>query len=343
MRSTSPVGLAEVAARAGVSKATASKVFNGRADVADDTRVRVTAVANELGYLPPAWQPPKSRPQLWVAITTLVNPYTGTLLDGLLAEAETLGALVVVGQTSRESAAPASQGGTPGWMRLGLDHRADGFILVTTPVTDEHLRIARSRDLPVVVVDPMGSVPEGALNVGSTNWRGGVQATEHLLQLGHRRIACVGVPAESTPGIERLAGYRSALEAAGVPSDPSLIRNGRYVFGDGLAVRSLLETPDRPTAVFAANDQVACGVLEAARLAGLSVPGDLSVVGFDDTLTASVSAPPLTTVRQPLTDMGRLAARACINALRGDTPIGSDVQLATTLVVRGSTGPAPRR
>lgn len=343
MRTTSTVGLAEVAARAGVSKATASKVFNGRSDVADDTRVRVTAAAGELGYRPPAWQPPKLGPQLWVAITTLQNPYAGTLLDGLLAESDALGALVVVGQWSRESPAPAPRGGTPAWMRRGLDHRADGFILVTTPVTDEHLRIARSRDLPVVVVDPMGPVPEGALSVGSTNWRGGVQATEHLLHLGHRRIACVGVPAESTPGIERLAGYRSALDAAGVPNDPSLIRNGHYLFADGLALRSLLEGPDRPTAVFAANDQVACGVLEAARLAGLSVPGDLSVVGFDDTLTASVTAPPLTTVRQPLANMGQLAARACINALRGTTPIGSDVQLATTLVVRGSTGPAPGR
>lgn len=340
MRTTSTVGLAQVAARAGVSKATASKVFNGRSDVAEDTRVRVTAAADELGYLPPARKPPKLDPQLWVSISTLHNPYTGVLLDGLLMEAQALGALVVVGHCTREPAS-APQGGTPGWMRLGLDHRADAFILVTTPVSDEHVRIARTRDLPLVVVDPIGAVPEGALNVGSTNWRGGVQATEHLLQLGHRRIACIGVPDVSTPGIERLAGYHSALEAAGVPRDPNLTRKGHYEFRDGLAVRSLLEAPDRPTAVFAANDQVACGVLEAARLVGLSVPGDLSVVGFDDTPTASVTAPPLTTVRQPLANMGQLAARACINTLRGDPPIGSDIQLATTLVARGSTGPAP--
>lgn len=340
MRRDGAKTLADVARLAGVSKATASKAFNGHTDVATETRQRVLTSAAELGYLP-SKRTPDPRPQVWVALTSFLNPYMGLVLDGLLTEAQLLGASAVVHQhvaaTDGGSALPSS----PGWIREGLGRGAGAFALITTPVTKAHVRAARAANAPLIVVDPLVGTPEGALSVGATNWRGGHQATEHLIGLGHRRIAFIGAPADSEPGTERLAGYRSALSAGGIRYDPALVRPGYFSLADGLAARDLLQGNDAPTAVFAANDMVACGVLDAARLCGLSVPGDLSVVGFDDTIAAAVSAPPLTTVQQPLADMGALAMRTCVNALRGMPPVTAQVQLATSLVERGSTGPAP--
>lgn len=335
--------LAEVARAAGVSKATASKAFNGREDVAADTRERVLAQAAALGYAPPTRIPAIHGPQIWVAMTSFVNPYMGLVLDGLLAEAQVLGATCNVFQHVAADGEVPVLAASPGWIRQGIERGAGAFVLITTPATRAHLKMTQAAGAPLIVVDPLVGIPEGALSVGATNWRGGFQATEHLLALGHRRIAFVGAPSESEPGAERLAGYRSALESHGIGFESSLVRPGLFGVADGLATRDLLSGENAPTAVFAANDMVACGVLDAARLCGRTVPDDLSVVGFDDTIAAAVSAPPLTTVRQPLADMGALAMRTCVDALRGTPPLSSHVQLATSLVVRGSTGPAPRR
>ena len=335
--------LADVARAAGVSKATASKAFNGRDDVAADTRQRVLASAAELGYVPPVRTPAQFGPQVWVALSSFLNPYMGLVLDGLLAEAQVLGAAVVVHQ--HVSGAPEAPGSpsSPGWIRDGLQRGAGAFVLITTPSTKAHLRVTQAAHAPLIVVDPLVGIPDGALSVGATNWRGGFQATEHLICLGHRRIAFIGAPPDSEPGAERLAGYRSALESNGIGYDPSLVRPGRFRVSDGLATQELLEADPALTAIFAANDMVACGVLDAARLSGRSVPDDLSVIGFDDTLLSAVSAPPLTTVRQPLAEMGALAMRTCVNALRGTPPMTSRIQLATSLVVRSSTGRPPTR
>lgn len=343
MGSRSTVGLADVAAGAGVSKATASKAFSGREDVAPETRERVLAVAAKLGYIPPVRRPPQFGPQVWVALTSLVNPYFGLLLEGLLAEAQPSGASVVTCTWSPSTDYPPPAPASPGWIRQGVERGAQAFILVTTPVTTGHLRVARAAGAPLMVIDPLSAVPNGVLSISATNWRGGVQATEYLLGLGHRRIAFVGAPPESNPGIERQAGYRSVLERAGMRYDPRLVLPGQYAYEDGLLVRRLLDGEHPPTAVFAANDLVACGVLEAARQTGLVVPDQLSIVGFDDTMLASVAAPPLTTIRQPLLEMGSLAVRTCVSALQGTPTLAPHVQLATTLVVRGSTAPAPTR
>lgn len=333
--------LAHVARAAGVSKATASKAFNDREDVAAETRERVLAHAAELGYVPPVRAPAGSGPQVWVALTSFVNPYMGLVLDGLLAEAQALGAVCSVFQHVAAPGDGQAPPASPAWIRQGTERGVGAFVLITTPVTKAHLRVAAAANAPLIVVDPLVGIPDGALSVGATNWRGGVQATEHLIGLGHRRIAFLGAPPESEPGAERLAGYRSALESHGIAFDPTLVRPGSFGVADGLAARDLLAGKGAPTAVFAANDMVACGVLEAARLCGRTVPTDLSVVGFDDTIAAAVSAPPLTTVRQPLAEMGALAMRTCVGALRGTPPITRHVQLATSLVVRGSTAPAP--
>jgi LacI family transcriptional regulator len=328
--------LGEVAARAGVSKATASKVFNGRSDVSTTTRSRVVRVAQELGYKPPM-RGAADQTQVWVVFDTLANHYAGHVIDGLLAEAQNYDAQVPVAEwrfAGDRGPVPAS----PEWIRRGIDRGAGAYILITTPVGPEHVE-ACGGEVPLIVVDPASQAPREVLSIGATNWRGGVQATEHLIGLGHRRIAFVGAMLESTPGGERLAGFRFAMESAGIKVDPAHVVPGQFNSRSGFACREILGQADRPTAIFAASDSVALGVLQAAHEVGLRVPDDLSVIGFDDSYAAVAATPPLTTVRQPLMDMGRLAMRSAMTFIRGEQRIGPHVELATTLVERASTAP----
>ncbi len=164
-----------------------------------------------------------------------------------------------------------------------------------------------------MIVDPAGEPVHDTPSVGATNWSGGVAATRHLLGLGHRRIGVITGPEEILCSRARLDGYRAAMDAAGAPIDPALIRFGDFHVQSGVErARSMLGLPDPPTAIFAANDLMALGVYQAAREARLQIPEDLSVVGFDDLPVAGWVSPPLTTVRQPLAEMAieRGAARA---------------------------------
>ena len=177
-------------------------------------------------------------------------------------------------------------------------------------------------------------------SVGATNWSGGLAATRHLLDLGHRRIAMISGPVDWLCCRARLDGYRAAMDAARVPVDPDLVRvSTLYVeggFRDGV---ELLNLPDPPTAIFAANDLQALGVYEAARQAGIRIPEDLSVVGFDDLSFTQWAGPPMTTVRQPLVQMGAAAAELVLAVADGNPPENNRLELATTLVVRQSTAP----
>ena len=172
-------------------------------------------------------------------------------------------------------------------------------------------------------------------SVGATNWAGGVAATRAPARAGHRRIASDRRSAALLCSRARIDGYRAALDAAGLPVDPTLIRHGDFHhFGGYTRARELLALPDRPTAVFAGSDEQAFGVVEAARTCGLSVPGDLSVVGFDDLPMSRWASPPLTTVRQPLAQMGRVAAQMLQSLMEGRALDSSRVELPTTLIVR---------
>lgn len=330
------VRLAAVAELAGVSKATASKVLNDRPDVSQDARARVHEAVASLGYQSPPRGAGKTL-HVWVAFNTLGNHYAGTLLDGLLDEANSLDVHIVLSHWGGPSR-PQPRVGSPAWLKRAHSRGAGAFILITSPVTASHVEACRQQQTPLVVVDPSTHVPPGTMTVGATNWRGGVQATEHLLGLGHQRIAFIGASVDSTPGDERLAGFRQTMESAGLSVDPALVRTGDYRYEDGLACLDLLRSDNPPTAIFAACDLVALGVFEAARLAGIRVPEDLSVIGFDDSYAALGASPPLTTVRQPLIEMGRLALRTAVAAARGEA-VSPSLELATTLVVRGSTGP----
>jgi len=332
--------LTEVAERAAVSKATASKVLNGRPGVAEETRRLVREAIAELGYVPTTGPRETPAPQtIHVVFDTILNMYAVYVLDGIISGGRELGVEVVT--SSLESEVPGHND------PIGADRikeiaaqGAAGLVVVTAQLTAADLDACEELGLPLVVIDPANPLDERVTSLGATNWAGGVQATRHLLDLGHTRIGFAGGPAGSLPARERLHGCREALESAGIEVDPALTGTGKFYAETGAALTErMLDLDDPPTAIFAASDSIAVGVIRTARRRGLDVPGDLSVVGFDDTYNAMWVEPPLTTVKQPLRQMGRVAARTVLDLAAGKVPDSHHVQLATSLVIRESTAP----
>jgi DNA-binding LacI/PurR family transcriptional regulator len=234
---------------------------------------------------------------------------------------------------------------TPGrsWIEGVLARRPTAVIAVMSDLSEGQQALLRSRNIPLVVVDPTGEPLHDTPSVGATNWSGGVAATRHLLSLGHRRIGVIGGPERILCSRARLDGYRAAMDEAGVPMHPELIRYGNFHVQEGIVEgRALLELPDRPTAIFAGNDLQALGVYQAAREMRLHIPEDLSVVGFDDLPVAPWVGPPLTTVRQPLVQMAVEGTRLALRLARGERPTQTRVELATELIIRESTAPPAR-
>ncbi|MCE6993324.1 substrate-binding domain-containing protein [Saccharothrix sp. S26] len=220
--------------------------------------------------------------------------------------------------------------------------RRAGVLLVTCPISVAEERVFARAGVPLVHIDPVDAAAPDLLSVGATNRAGGVTAVKHLLSLGHRRIAVVGGPPDVLCSRARVDGYRFALRRAGLPFDTALVRHADFTREGGRReAAELLRLSHRPTAIFAANDDQALGVLEAARAAGLSTPRDLSVVGFDDLPAARRATPALTTIRQPLAAMGEQAGRMLTDLIAGHLPPTDRVELATTLVIRTSTAPPP--
>ncbi|MBT2905603.1 substrate-binding domain-containing protein, partial [Streptomyces sp. McG8] len=275
-----------------------------------------------------------TRPALLdLVFNQLGSPWAVEIIRGVEEEAHTAGVGTVV------SAIHGRSGDAREWVR-GLRARAsDGVILVTSALSSLHEELS-VLGVPLVVVDPDGSPGLDVPTIGAANWSGGLAATQHLLSLGHRRIGLIAGPPRLLCSRARLDGYRAALEGAGVTPDEELVVPGDFRPEAGYAgCRALLDLPEPPTAVFAASDQMALGAVEALRGRGLRVPQDMSVVGFDDLPEVRWSAPPLTTVRQPLADMGALAVRTVLRLTRGEQPDSPRVELGTDLVVRASTAP----
>ncbi|MEV8316836.1 LacI family DNA-binding transcriptional regulator [Streptomyces sp. NPDC059900] len=333
-RSKSKVTITEIARQAGVSVPTVSRVVNGRSDVSEETRARIEDLLREHGYERRPTAPGSRAALVDLVFNDLDSPWAVEIIRGVEEVAHAAGAGTVV------SAIHGASGSARQWMKNLRARASDGVILVTSvlePVLHDELR---RLGVPLVVIDPAGSPALDAPTVGATNWAGGMAATEHLLSLGHRRIGFVAGPPRLLCSRARLDGYRAALESAGVPVDDALIVQGDFYHASGFAgAGELLGLAEPPTALFAASDQMALGAIEALRRRGLRVPEDLSVVGFDDLPEVSWSAPPLTTVRQPLSDMGKLAARTVLRLALGEEPASPRVELATELVVRASTAP----
>lgn len=340
-RRTGRTTLATIAASAGVSVATVSKVLNGREDVAAGTRALVEEALRRHDYVP---LPGRRSGGAQAAVELLIHggfgAYATQVIEGVVNAGAEAGTAIVVGQLD-DDRMPA--GSPQDWARrLATSGRA-GVIVVTGALTSAHVDALAATGLPLVVLDPMSLPRADVTSVGSTNFAGGMTATQHLLGLGHRRIAYVGGPPGSGCNQARLHGYRAALESAGIPADPELVYSEHFTFDVGLrAGGRLLDLPDPPTAVVGGSDTVALGVLEAARVRGLRVPDDLSVTGFDDTELATMASPPLTVIRQPLREMGRVALKTVLQLAAGTALDSHHVELATELVVRSTTGPPAR-
>ncbi len=322
------VTMAEIAATAEVSVPTVSKVLNGRGDVATETRQRVEDVLINARYARGKRRRIEA-PRVIELVFTEFGPYASEIIRGATAAALALGTRVTVNELSDE----ASE-------RTWIDHlergSAAGVILAMADLSASTALRLDNLATPIVVVDPVGDPPPSINSVGVTNWIGGMRATEHLIELGHRRIGLVGGRTRKLCNQARLDGYRAALEHAGLSVDPDLIAMDNPDHPTALAAaQAMLGRKDRPTAIFATSDLHAMGVYEAARLHDLRLPGDLSVVGFDDIPMAAWASPPLTTMRQPLAEIATLAVRMLLEP--GTADLSHRTELATKLIVRSST------
>ncbi|MGY4645939.1 LacI family DNA-binding transcriptional regulator [Cellulomonas sp. URHB0016] len=333
--------LADVATAAGVSPATASKALNGRLDVATSTRERVLAAVAELGYR--AGSPAASgnaRRALTVVFDIPASPYVLNVLQGVLASA-TDAHLDLLTRLAPDRAARTQRAAARAWIAEQRSSGAVGIVGLTLSEPDALLGAAADAGLPFVMVDPVDARHRRMVSVGSSNWAGARAAADHLIALGHRRIAWVGGPETSDAARDRFHGYRAALDEAGIDLDPTLVRSDRFDVDTGVRhARDLLTMTAPPTAVMAADDEIAVGVLATAHRLGVQVPGQVSVVGFDDTPQAAWTTPALTTVRQDLDGMGRLAVQTVLAMSSGAHPPSRHVELATSLTVRDTTGPA---
>jgi LacI family transcriptional regulator len=331
--------LATIAAEAGVSLPTVSKVVNGRPDVAPATRARVEQLLDEHRYSRTGTRRHRRSGLIDLVFNGLDSPWAVEILRGVEEWGASHETGVAVSSVRHGSVRPAS------WTSALASHDTDGVILVTSELTGDQLSQLREAGIPLVVVDPVNPPPPDLPSVGATNWAGGLAASEHLLALGHRRIGAIAGPGDYLCSRARIDGYRSALERAGVRFDQGLVRHGDFQHEGGfIRGGELLDLADPPTAIFAGSDQQAFGVYEAARQRGLRIPQDLSVVGFDDLPVARWVSPPLTTVRQPLAEMGSAAAEM-LGDLVEEIPLRtSRMELSTELITRESTAePRPAR
>jgi LacI family transcriptional regulator len=319
--------MAEIAQAAGVSLATVSKVWNGRADVSDHTRQRVEDMLRLHGYRGRRHWQTEPAGTIDVIFPEIDCAWEGEHLRGIEAAGHEAGVRVVVssldrGETARRQLLQRLRAG-----------RTDGAILATMTAAGPLVAALSRLNVPLVALDPVSRPSGDLLGVDAANFDGARAATAHLLGLGHRRIGLIAGLDELLCSRARLDGFLAAHDEAGVVPARDLIEHGAFDFPSGVVAGGrLLDRGSPPTAVFAMSDLMAIGVYEAARLRGLSVPGRLSVVGFDDLPGSRWAAPPLTTVRQPLREMGALAARTALGLAHGGV-------LDTHLVIRDSTAP----
>jgi LacI family transcriptional regulator len=336
-RSVTPakVTLEMVAERAGVSPSTVSRILNGTAVVSDDKRAAVDRAIAKLGFVPnPVARGLAGGRTLSVGVVTqaIDSPFYGAALRGIEVELGGAGysPLFMSGHWRGDLEARC--------IELLHARRVDGLILLTGRLSDSKLRTV-ARSLPVVVTG-RSLKTANLISLDFDNREGARLATRHLIDLGHRRIAYIGGDPEHPDAVERQRGYQIALEAAGLRIDPANVQPGDFSEQSGLvAVERLLAGHGRFSAIFAANDQMAFGAAVGLHRHGRRVPDDVSLVGFDDLAGSVFFVPPLTTIHNPIQEIGQLAAQALLRLLSGEAPEGEVP--APRLVVRESTG-APR-
>lgn len=324
----------EVAERAGVSLTTVSHVINNSRYVSEATRQRVLDAMKATNYRPNAvarsLRSGKTH-TLGLILPDSSNPFFAEV--GLEVEkvAFSEGYSLILCNTDRDIAKEEF------YVKLLSNKQVDGIIFVSTGIPTNSLNFLLGEHTPVILVDrDLTDIEADA--VLTDHLMGGWQATQHLIDLGHRRIACISGPLDGTPSAERIVGYRKALEDSGIPVDPALVLKGDYHPRSGYeAARHLLELDEPPTAIFACNDLMGMGVIRAVTEAGLSVPNDISVVGFDNIDLTNYTTPPLTTVAQPIAQIASLSTMLLLKRIGDPKRPVERPKLSTELIVRQSS------
>ena len=321
-----------VAAEAGVSIATVSRVMNGHLHVAEQTRELVQQALDRLGAPPPA------RPgsgAVYLRCPYVLTDYFGLIVSSIAETLALHGRRLVLdaGEASQHARVLPS---------LPQDPAIAGAILILPPEPSEELEALHAQGFPFVVVDPRTRLSPDIASISAANVTGARSVTAELTALGHRRIGVIGGPVEWLAGQSRIVGHTSALADTGTLMAPELVHHIEPTLEGGYAAANrLLDLSRRPTALVAFNDKVAVGAIRAAHERGLRIPQDLSVTGFDDSDLSRSTEPMLTTVRQPLEEMGRIAVSLLVRLLEGHTVDTLHIELATHLILRGTTAPPP--
>ncbi|PJF42253.1 MAG: LacI family transcriptional regulator [Candidatus Thermofonsia Clade 1 bacterium] len=331
-RKNRPVTIIDIARETGVSYSTVSRVLSGFEFVKEETRQRVLEAAKRLGYVAHAGARSLAGGRaniIGLLVPGLDNGYVGEVARGIDEELSRVNYNLMLYTTHRQ------QSKEPTYVRSIANGLTDGLILLVPLVTD-YLRELQAQGFPYVLVDQ--SDPSGQSTVvDATNWQGAYDATEYLIGLGHRRIGFIAGMPQVASARERLEGYKAALRKHGIEFDPSLVAQGNFWQLVGYqAASALLDQEQPPTAIFASNDLSAFGAMEAILERGLRIPEDISIVGFDDIPQASLVYPKLTTVRQPLDEMGRIAVRLLLEQIEEPSLPARRVTLPTQLIVRDS-------
>jgi LacI family transcriptional regulator len=330
----------DIAEQAGVSVATVSRVLNGRPDVSKKTRELVLQAVRERGPVSGGARGSRgfgvaTRTGLvGVTVPVVEYEYYAQILGGISEALYEQQLRLVLCPTHYEHVRERTL------VELLVHDASDGGVLIMPTESPDELLSLHEQGYSFVVIDPREELSPGIPTVSAANVSGAKEAVDHLVALGHRRIAAITGPRELASMEDRYAGYCAALAAAGVLPDPELMHRGNLDVPSGrAAANALLGVANPPTAIFAFNDNMAVGAIQAAVERGLAVPRDLSVVGFDALDASRIVTPNLTTVRQPLAEMGRLAVRLLLGVIDEPRSKAMRVELATALVPGASTAP----
>lgn len=326
----------DVAKKAGVAPITASRVINDSEYVSEETRRRVRAAIDELGYVPNRVARSlrsKQTHTLALVLTDITNPFWTTVARGVEDAASKDGFSVILCNTDESESKEHS------YVLVLMQKQVDGFLLVPARSAARSVTLIQKQKVPLVVLDRV--VPAAVDIVRSDSEGGAYQLTRHLLAQGHRQIAVLTGPEAVSTARDRVAGYRRALAEAGLPADDRMVIYGAFTQEGGYAMaRSVLARAPRPTALFAANNFIAIGAFRALREAGLQVPEDVALVAFDDLPSAFTMEPFLTVAAQRAYEMGQAATQLLLRRLAGqESAAPQEVLLPTDLIVRRSSAP----
>ncbi|MEW6228219.1 MAG: LacI family DNA-binding transcriptional regulator [Bacillota bacterium] len=326
----------DVARVVGVNESTVSRALNNHPYVHPDTRERVLEAARRLNYRPNTIARSLATSRSYVVglvISNIANLFFAEVTKGIEEVADANGYSVILCDTARNVAKELK------YLDLLASRQADGIIFMSGRLPPDVVAAIKHVKCPVVTISRDGA-RHGIPTVRINNRAEAARATRYLINLGHRRIGFISGQLDDTEsGLPRLEGYRAALEESGIQFDPGIVQEGDFRMESGMrACVKIMEAQPRPTAIFAANDEMAIGAMKTLAQQGLKVPGDVAVVGFDNTAFATVVTPPLTTVAQPLRMLGTSAMEMLLKLIAGQNPTDIETVLGCQLVVRGSCG-----